>query len=250
MSPLADLVALSNQLGAAELDAAILGEGNTSARIDDATFLVKGSGCSLATMVASDFVHLKSATILGLLGEHAVDEARLKAVYEAAKVDPAQSRRPSVETLFHAALLQCPGVSFVAHTHPTAINALTCTAGWQGHLAGRLFPDEAVVLGRDSVFVPYIDPGVALAKAIKNGVDDYRQEHGEVPKVVYMQNHGFIALAGSTTEAVNITRMAIKAARIRLGALSAGGLNPLPAAVIDHLLARPDEKYRQKQLAK
>jgi rhamnose utilization protein RhaD (predicted bifunctional aldolase and dehydrogenase) len=250
VSILADLVALSNQLGAADLDAAILGEGNTSAKLDDAAFLVKGSGCSLATMVASDFVQLRTATILGLMGEHAVDEARLKAVYEAAKTDPTQSRRPSVETLFHAVLLQYPGVAFVAHTHPTAINALTCTPQWQAHLAGRLFPDEAVVLGRDSVFVPYIDPGVALAKAIKNGVDDYRQEHGEVPKVVYMQNHGFIALAGSITEAVNITRMGIKAARIRLGALAAGGLNPLPAAVIDHLLARPDEKYRQKQLAK
>ncbi len=44
--------------------------------------------------------------------------------------------------------------------------------------------------------------------------------------------------------------MGIKAARIRLGALTAGGINPLPAATIDHLLARPDEKYRQKQLAK
>ncbi|MBA3847183.1 MAG: class II aldolase/adducin family protein [Planctomycetes bacterium] len=250
MPILDDLVAMSNQLGAAALDAAILGEGNTSAKVDDQTFYVKGSGCSLATMVGGDFVHLKTATILGLMSEAAVDEARLKTVYEAAKVDPQQTRRPSVETLFHAVLLQYPGVNVVAHTHPTAVNALTVTPGWDKHLAGRLFPDEAVVLGRDSVFVPYVDPGVVLAKAIKDGVDAYRAKHGEVPKVIYMQNHGFIALAGTTSEAVNITAMGIKAARIRLGALTAGGINPLPAATIDHLLARPDEKYRQKQLAK
>ena len=64
-----------------------------------------------------------------------------------------------------------------------------------------------------------------------------------------MQNHGLIALAGSPTEATNITAMAIKAARIRLGALAAGGINRLPTEVIDHLLGRPDEKYRQAALS-
>jgi rhamnose utilization protein RhaD (predicted bifunctional aldolase and dehydrogenase) len=250
MTTLADLVSMSNALGRADLDAAILGEGNTSAKVDDATFFVKGSGCSLATMTGADFVQLKTPTILGLMSEADVDEARLKTVYEAAKVDPAQTRRPSVETLFHAVLLQYPGVNVVAHTHPTAVNSLTVSPQWSKHLAGRLFPDEAVVLGRDSVFVPYVDPGVALAKAIKDGVDAYRAKHGEVPKAVYMQNHGFIALAGSTTDAVNITTMAIKAARIRIGALSTGGFQALSPAVVDHLLARPDEKYRQEQLAK
>jgi rhamnose utilization protein RhaD (predicted bifunctional aldolase and dehydrogenase) len=140
-------------------------------------------------------------------------------------------------------------VNLVAHTHPTAVNALTCNPGWDVALAGRLFPDEAVVMGRDSVFVPYTDPGVPLASAIKTGVDGYIARHGEVPKVVYMQNHGLIALAANPTEALNITRMAIKAARIRIGALQAGGFRALPPSVIDHLVARPDEKYRQAALA-
>lgn len=248
MPSLADLVAMSNALGAPALDAAILGEGNTSARCDDGSFWVKGSGCTLASMGAGDFVHLRFAEILGLMGQDA-DEARIKTAYEAAKVDPAQSRRPSVETLFHAVLLGYPGVNVVGHTHPTAVNSLTCNPGWDVVLAGRMFPDEAVVMGRESVFVPYTDPGVPLASAIKAGVDGYLARYGEVPKVVYMQNHGLIALGGSPTEVVNITTMAIKAARIRLGALQAGGIRTLPASVIDHLVARPDEKYRQAALA-
>jgi rhamnose utilization protein RhaD (predicted bifunctional aldolase and dehydrogenase) len=248
MTILSDLVAMSNALGAPALDCAILGEGNTSARLDAETFYVKGSGCFLASMKDSDFVHLKFATILSLMQGAPADEAKLKAVYEAAKVDPAQSRRPSVETLFHAVLLGYPGVSVVAHTHPTAINALTCSPRWSEHLAGRMFPDEAVVLGRESVFVPYVDPGVVLARTIAEGVDAYAQRHGEVPKAVYMQNHGFIALAASTVDASNITAMAVKAARIRLGALGAGGISRLPAEVIDHLIARPDEKYRAKAI--
>ena len=56
------------------LDAAILGEGNTSARCDGDTFWVKGSGCTLASMGAGDFVHLRFREILGLMGKQA-DEA-------------------------------------------------------------------------------------------------------------------------------------------------------------------------------
>ncbi|MCK6489209.1 MAG: class II aldolase/adducin family protein [Planctomycetes bacterium] len=247
MTSLNDLVSMSNALGAPALDAAILGEGNTSARCDGDTFWVKGSGCTLASMGAGDFVHLRFREILGLMGK-AADEKLISSTYEAAKVDPAQKRRPSVETLFHAVLLSYPGINVVAHTHPTFVNSLTCSPGWDVNLAGRMFPDEAVVMGRDSVFVPYTDPGVPLASAIKAGVDGYIARFGEAPKVVYMQNHGLIALAASHGEAVNITAMAIKAARIRLGALTAGGIRTLPAATIDHLVARPDEKYRQAAL--
>jgi len=248
MTTLNDLVAMSNTLGAPALDAAILGEGNTSARCDADTFWVKGSGCTLASMGATDFVHLRFREILGLMGTNA-DEKLISSTYESAKVDAGHKRRPSVETLFHAVLLGYPGINVVAHTHPTAINSLTCTPAWNQHLAGRMFPDEAVVMGRESVFVPYTDPGVPLASAIKTGVDGYIATYAEAPKAIYMQNHGFIALAANHTEAVNITAMAIKAARIRLGALSVGGIRCLSAETINHLVARPDEKYRQAALS-
>ena len=248
MTILTDLVAMSHALGSPAAHYAILGEGNTSARCDASTFYVKGSGCTLGTMEAEDFVHLRFDRILALMEGGPADEARLKQVYEEAKVDPKQTRRPSVETLFHAVLLGYPGINVVAHTHPTAINSLTCSPGWERHLAGRLFPDEAVVLGRASVLVPYTDPGVVLARTIKAGVEGHHQHHGEYPKAIFMQNHGFIALAANPTEAQNITAMAVKAAQVRLGALTAGGINCLPDDVVAHLLARPDEKYRQKLL--
>jgi rhamnose utilization protein RhaD (predicted bifunctional aldolase and dehydrogenase) len=245
---LADLVQLSNRIGDPALDAVILGEGNTSAKIDEQTFLVKGSGCQLASMGPGDFVHLRFDTILSLLDKPSVSEAELSATYEQAKVDPAQKRRPSVEALFHALCLRLPGVNVVAHTHATAVNGLTCGNGWPATLQGRMFPDEAVVLGPESVFVPYVDPGVILAKAIRDGIERYRSEYNAVPKVVYMQNHGVIALASSSSEALNITAMAIKAARIRATALIAGGIRVLDRATVMHLLGRPDEKYRQAAL--
>jgi len=248
VTTLPELVDLSHQLGQPEHRCAILGEGNTSARCDDESFWVKGSGCTLATMQAEDFVRLRCSRILSLMDGEPADEARLKAVYEDAKIDTTQRRRPSVEALFHAVLLSYPGVAVVAHTHPTAINSLTCTPNWEQTLTGRLFPDEAVVLGRASVFIPYMDPGVILARRIKAGVDEYLHLHGELPKVIYLQNHGLIAVAANATEAVNISLMAVKAAEIRLGALLAGGFKALDQTVVAHLLARPDEKYRQQQL--
>jgi rhamnose utilization protein RhaD (predicted bifunctional aldolase and dehydrogenase) len=249
MSVLDDLVGFSNRLGDPALDAVILGEGNTSAKVDEQTFYVKGSGCQLQTMVAADFVHLRFADLLPLLERPSVSESELSAAYEQAKVDKSQKRRPSVEALFHALCLQLPGVNAVAHSHATAVNGLTCGKGWPHTLAGRMCPDEAVVMGPDSVFVPYVDPGVILAKAIRDGIERYRAEWHAVPKVIYMQNHGVIALGGTMQEALNVTAMAIKAACMRATVLAAGGgLALLDWATVLHLLGRPDEKYRQQAL--
>lgn len=248
MTPIDHLVALSRAVGDPALDAAILGEGNTSIAIDEATFAVKGSGCSLEAFAPEHAVALKRAPILALLDQD-LDLDGLNAAYDAAKVDPGQVRRASVETILHALLLDLPGVTAVAHTHPTAVNSLLCTSQWREHLAGRLCPDEAVVLGPDSAFVPYVDPGLVLARAVREAVADYRKRIGAVPKAIYMQNHGFIAVAANPREAENITRMAIKAARMRLGCLQAGGIAALPEATVAHLLGRSDEVYRQAQLA-
>ena len=62
------------------------------------------------------------------------------------------------------------------------------------NLRGRMYPDEIVLLGEDSVFIPYTDPGIPLAREIKKQIDTYISEYGSVPKCIYMQNHGFVAL--------------------------------------------------------
>ena len=128
---LEQVVRMSNTIGQPAWDSVILGEGNTSIRVDDDTFLVKASGCSLGSMGADDFVHLNQQSILALLDEDEVDETRLKACYESSKVNAAQNKRPSVETVFHALALNYEGVNAVAHTHATAVNMLTVTPKWK-----------------------------------------------------------------------------------------------------------------------
>ena len=64
---LSQLVALSNALGRPELDYVILGEGNTSARIDDDSFWVKASGTELRTITAAGFVQVSFEAALALV---------------------------------------------------------------------------------------------------------------------------------------------------------------------------------------
>jgi rhamnose utilization protein RhaD (predicted bifunctional aldolase and dehydrogenase) len=246
--PLADLVTMSRTVGDPTLDLVILGEGNTSVRADADTFWVKGSGSQLSTIEAKHFVRLRFDRVLAMLDKETYTEAELNAAYEGAKAEHGDPKRPSVETVFHAVCLSIPGVNAVAHSHATAVNMLTVSTGWPQVLQGRLFPDEAVVLGLHSAFVPYIDPGVVLARAIRDAIADFGRQHSGYPRAIYMQNHGVIALGRNATEAVNISMMAAKAARIRLGAIQAGGLNLLPDATAQHIVNRPDEKYREAQL--
>jgi len=120
---LAQLVAMSNRLGDPTLDYVILGEGNTSARADADTFWVKASGTELHTIDHTGFVRVRFDRALALLEAGNLGDEDVKAGLEAARVDPAVTVRPSVETVLHALALQLEGVNFVGHTHPTAVNA-------------------------------------------------------------------------------------------------------------------------------
>ncbi len=65
---LRDLVAMSRNLGEPERDHGILGEGNTSARIDERTFFVKGRGEPLRLIEEAGFMKIEMARALALLG--------------------------------------------------------------------------------------------------------------------------------------------------------------------------------------
>jgi rhamnose utilization protein RhaD (predicted bifunctional aldolase and dehydrogenase) len=244
---LTQLVAMSNNLGDPANDYAILSEGNTSAKADDETFWVKASGTELRTINAGSFVQVSFERTLALLNQ-TLDDAGVKDGLKAAKVDPAITAHPSVETVLHALALQLDGVNFVGHTHPTPINALTCSVGFETAVSGRLFPDEIVVCGPAPVVVPYTDPGLPLASKTQELINQYIDEYHEIPKVILMQNHGLITLGSTAQQVENITAMAVKTARILLGTYAAGGPHFLTEQNVARIHTRPDELYRRKQL--
>ena len=242
------LIALSNSLGRPENDYVILGEGNTSARADDASFWVKASGTELRTITASGFVRVAFDRALALVDRPNLTDADVRAGLSAAKVDPAAPSHPSVETLLHALCLQLPGVSFVGHTHASAVNMLTCSVGFEQAYAGRLFPDEIVLCGVAPVLVPYTDPGVPLAVEVWTRIQRHMDQHGEQPRVILMQNHGLVVLGKSAQHVLDVTAMAVKTARILLGTFAAGGPRALSERDVTRIHTRPDELYRRQQL--
>jgi rhamnose utilization protein RhaD (predicted bifunctional aldolase and dehydrogenase) len=242
------LIVMSNNLGRPENDYVILGEGNTSGRADDKTFYVKNSGSQLRTITAAGFVQVKFDRVLQLLDCGELSDKDVRTGLKAAMVDANSSSYPSVETLLHALCLSLDGVNFVGHTHATAINSLTCSVNFESGFAGRLFPDEIVVCGPAPMLIPYTDPGIPLARKVRDQLRIYVDQYGETPKVILLQNHGLICLGRVPEQVENVTAMAVKAARILLGTYTAGGPNFLSQKDVERIHTRPDEAYRKQQL--
>ena len=243
---LRQLVAMSRNLADPGQDYVILGEGNSSARADADTFWVKASGVEMRTAEAGDFVQVRFEPVLALLEEGDLTDTEIRTRMETAKVEPSVTARPSVETVLHALALQLEGVNFIGHTHPTAINAFLCSQKAEEVSSGRLFPDHIVYCGPASVYVPYTDPGLPLARKVRDLVDQYIDQKQEVPKTILMQNHGLIALGQTPREVEKITAMAVKAASVLQGTYAFGGPHFLSQQNVERIHTRPDEAYRRK----
>lgn len=198
-------------------------------------------------MAERDIVECRLSALLPLLERRELSDAEMeKALLDSRK--DAQGKKPSVEALFHAYFLTLPGIEFVGHTHPQSVTAILCSPRARDFANRRIFPDEIVCCDTASVFVPYTDPGLPLARAIRKATDLFRRKQGRPPRVVLLENHGMIAL-GRTVEAVLAsTLMAEKAATIWFGAAALGGPKSLKPRHVQRIAARPDEKIRQREL--
>jgi rhamnose utilization protein RhaD (predicted bifunctional aldolase and dehydrogenase) len=242
------LLKLSHEIGRDERGLAILGEGNVSARASDETYLVKASGTCLGSLGEEDVVECALAPVISLLDRHDMTDGQIREALLGARIEK-NAKMPSVEAMFHALLLSLPDIAFVAHAHPVAVNQILCSSRAQEFAKNRLFPDEIVCCGVASVYVPLIDPGLQLAKAIRIATNEFVQEHQQIPRIVLMQNHGAIAL-GSTWQIVcNAMLMLEKAAQVFVGAATLGGPVFLSKNDVARIAERPDELYRQRLLA-
>ncbi len=245
---LKELVAMSQYLGDISKGYAILGEGNTSARIDEDSLYIKASGTCLGAMKATDFLPVSISRVTRILDAKDATDTDVKDALRGSLLDSGETRMPSVETMMHALLYAYPEYRFIGHTHPVATNGLLCSAQAETALSGRLCPDHIVVMGRATVFVPYVDPGLVLAREVRDRVRSFIERENELPKAIALQNHGLFALGPTAKAVMNITDMAEKMSHVLLGAYSAGGPNFMTASDIDRIATRPDEKYRQEKL--
>ncbi|GAA1534962.1 rhamnose utilization protein RhaD (predicted bifunctional aldolase and dehydrogenase) [Microbacterium ginsengiterrae] len=239
----AELIELTRRLGLPERDLVILAEGNTSEQIDDRTLVVKASGSSMADATADTFVAVDQEELLRILRDPGMSQDDLTTALTAAT-----GIRASIESLVHVAVRAFGPKRYVAHTHPTDVVALLASAEAETSFALPVYSEEYMILGRP-LFVPYAQPGMELGRVFLDLLGEYVTEHGELPSLVLLGNHGIVAISDTAAGVEAISLMAVKSARVRLGARAAGGVAPLDAATIASYFDRPDFRERRAGLA-
>lgn len=244
---LTELVQLSRTLGEPWRRFAILAEGNTSQRLGEDGLAVKATGRSLRDAGVDDFVVVSLRRLSQLVDDPAAGDADVAAYFD--EVEAEQGARPSVEALLHVVCVLDCGATIAAHTHPESVNALLCTDQAAVLAEQPLFPDQVVVVGRRALLVPYTDPGVVLAREVRRRLAGFVPHYG-LPRAIYLGNHGMFALGTNAVQALQVTEMADKAARVLATALSVGTLVPMAAESIRRIDTRDDEQVRRAALAR
>ncbi|HVE15389.1 MAG TPA: class II aldolase/adducin family protein [Chthoniobacterales bacterium] len=241
------LISLSHELGREDRDFAILGEGNTSAALDDGSFLVKASGSCLGTIDAGGFTRVHLDPILAAVEQPDLSDEEVRKVLEDSRVD-ANDRLPSVETFLHALCLSMGGAKWVGHTHAISVLRILCSQFGAEPFLHHIFPDAIVVCGRHLAVVPYVDPGIRLAVEVRDSLRAFIDQHGAPPKIILMENHGPVILGQSDRDVLHTMLMLDKWAKIIAGTYVLGGPQYLDSSLSDRIENRPDEHYRRKAI--
>ena len=188
MTGLEQIVELSHKFGVSDYVKG--GGGNTSFKDKD-TVWVKPSGTTLATITAESFVAMDRVKLDKLNdvtppADPTEREALIKDFMMDAKLDP-DSGRPSVEAPLHNSL----DAALIVHTHPAAINGMTCALNGD-KTCKELFPDD--------LWIDYVDPGYTLCMQVRDDIIDYKQKYGKEPSVIFLDNHGVFISADTPQE--------------------------------------------------
>ncbi len=183
------LIAQSRQYGA-DSRFVLLGGGNTSFKTDSVMY-VKASGHALGTISEEGFVAMDMDKLNAIWEKtYPEDVAEREKAVLADMMDarrPGETARPSVEALLHSFI----PFSYVVHMHPAMVNGLTCSQSGQDSMT-RLFPD--------ALWIPLVNPGYILAKAVRDAQSVYIKREGKAPQVIFLQNHGVFVGADTPDE--------------------------------------------------
>jgi len=184
-----DLIKISRSYGS-QKEYVIAGGGNTSLKTEDKLW-IKASGFALSTISEEGFAVMDRKK-LAKISENEYSsvsferESQIKD--DLAEATITKDKRPSVETSFHNAI----NYKFVVHLHPTLINGIMCS-----NKAEELVQ---LIFGEEAVYIPYIDPGYILFKAVETKIIEFRAAKGYDPKIILLQNHGIFVSADTTQE--------------------------------------------------
>jgi len=212
-------------------------EGCVSARTGPDSFGVKVHGGRLATLSRRDIVQCRLKEAAMLIDLQFLRPFELTVELAKARISPDEGV-PAIDSCAHAWLLQQPEVRFVAQAHPITCLQVLCSPAADKFAENRMFPDEIIQTGGRSAFVPFSDPGVALAREIRSKVTLHaRQNYGRMPKVILVQNYGVLTLGNTPDEVFSSMQMTSKAAEVLTGTARMGGVVFIPTPVVRRLVS-------------
>lgn len=222
---LADLIRMSNVTGK---DPALVlgGGGNTSVKTADGRYMyIKASGTALKDMCRErGWRRLRIEPVLAIIKDRSLhkldaiarENTVVSRLLEACEDGCAGGARPSVESHLHALLK-----SHVIHLHPLVVSAYVNARNGQAELA-KLFAREKL----PPLWVPYANPGYMLARKIAALVEDYQQQHGRKPQVLFLAKHGVFVTADSANGALRLVRKVIALCESKVRPIRARSIKP------------------------
>jgi rhamnose utilization protein RhaD (predicted bifunctional aldolase and dehydrogenase) len=196
MNDLKEFLFISKYVGQ-RFDLIQAGGGNTSVKMSSGEMHIKASGYALSELAQDNgYVTVNSVGLADKIFSLEITQDPNKKSREALCKDLVQQSiinsdlRPSIETALHLLLYQ-----YTCHTHPVAVNVLTCAENWKEELS-KYFPTACLV--------PYATPGIDLAIAMHEEVENYREVHYKDPKVVFLQNHGLLISSDCPKEVISL----------------------------------------------
>jgi rhamnose utilization protein RhaD (predicted bifunctional aldolase and dehydrogenase) len=245
---LLELIKLSKDLAKPEYQLAILGEGNTSADCEDGTFWVKASGSQLSTIDKIGFSRVNGKLVMALMNDNQLGDSGIAEGLKNSLINKKMSK-PSIETFLHALCIYEGGVKWVGHTHPISVMSILCSKEGARPFMRHIYPDEIVGCGETPLIVPYLDPGLTLARGVRHELRGFMDKFGYAPKLILMENHGMVALGQTPKEVISISLTADKWARTLLGTFKLGGPSFLSEQQARRIESSPDEAYRRKRIS-
>lgn len=213
-----ELLELAHWVGNHPSRLAIWNEGSVAATLPRGTFAVSAAGANLARLDSGNMVEFDQARAQALI---ALDDVTPEKIAEA-QTNPA-APIPCADALAFADLFAFDGIHFAAHTQPVPVNQVICSPRARQFSDRRNLPHEILACGQASVLVPFMPPGLPLAKEIRRKIALWRDRYKTIPKLILIQNHGMIALGETVEEVKLITEMTVKYAEIFVGAAMMGG---------------------------
>lgn len=199
MKEISELVEISKYAGE-RFDLVQAGGGNSSVKLDNGDMLIKASGYILSDLSYSNGYSrvltnkikciLSSSELISCESKRERERITSELVKDAT-LD--KNNRPSIETLLHSLLLK-----YTLHTHPIVVNIIVVRNNWKDIL-GKLFKDDSILL------VEYDTPGIELAI----NLSDELKKKKDIPKIIFLQNHGLIVSSSDVKEIVKLTEYVI-----------------------------------------